>query len=45
MARVALVTGGSRGIGAAISVALKEQGRTVVASYDVLTMVAKEWGE
>jgi acetoacetyl-CoA reductase len=28
-----LVTGGSRGIGAAISVALKEQGRTVVASY------------
>jgi acetoacetyl-CoA reductase len=27
------VTGGSRGIGAAISVALKEQGRTVVASY------------
>jgi acetoacetyl-CoA reductase len=33
MARVALVTGGSRGIGAAISVALKEQGRTVVASY------------
>ena len=33
MARVALVTGGSRGIGAAISVALKEQGRTVVANY------------
>ena len=33
MARVALVTGGSRGIGAAISVALKGQGRTVVASY------------
>ena len=33
MARVALVTGGSRGIGAAISVALQEQGRTVVASY------------
>jgi acetoacetyl-CoA reductase len=33
MARVALVTGGSRGIGAAISIALKEQGRTVVASY------------
>jgi acetoacetyl-CoA reductase len=31
--RVALVTGGSRGIGAAISIALKEQGRTVVASY------------
>ena len=33
MARVALVTGGSRGIGAAISVALKNQGRTVVASF------------
>jgi len=33
MARVALVTGGTRGIGAAISVALKEQGRTVVANY------------
>jgi acetoacetyl-CoA reductase len=33
MSRVALVTGGTRGIGAAISVALKEAGRTVVASY------------
>jgi acetoacetyl-CoA reductase len=33
MARVALVTGGTRGIGAAISTTLKEQGRTVVASY------------
>jgi acetoacetyl-CoA reductase len=33
MARIALVTGGSRGIGAAISVALKEQGRTVIANY------------
>ena len=33
MARVALVTGGTRGIGEAISVALKEAGRTVVASY------------
>ena len=33
MARIALVTGGSRGIGAAISVALKEQGRTVLANY------------
>jgi len=33
MSRVALVTGGSRGIGAAISVALKQQGRTVVANY------------
>ena len=33
MARVALVTGGTRGIGAAISTALKAAGRTVVASY------------
>lgn len=33
MARVAIVTGGTRGIGEAISVALKAQGRTVVANY------------
>ena len=33
MARVALVTGGTRGIGAAISVALKDAGYTVAASY------------
>ena len=33
MARVALVTGGTRGIGAEISRALKAQGRTVVAIY------------
>ena len=33
MARVALVTGGTRGIGGAISRALKEAGRTVIASY------------
>ena len=33
MARVALVTGGTRGIGAAISAALNQQGRIVVASY------------
>ena len=33
MGRIALVTGGSRGIGAAISVALKEAGYTVAANY------------
>ena len=33
MARVALVTGGTRGIGEAISVALKEAGHTVAANY------------
>ena len=33
MARVALVTGGSRGIGAAISVALKAAGYSVAATY------------
>ncbi|MDE2220467.1 MAG: acetoacetyl-CoA reductase [Gammaproteobacteria bacterium] len=33
MARVALVTGGTRGIGAAISTALRAAGRTVVASF------------
>ena len=33
MARVAIVTGGTRGIGEAISIALKELGFTVAASY------------
>lgn len=33
MARVALVTGGSRGIGAAIAIALKNAGYTVAANY------------
>jgi len=33
MARVALVTGGTRGIGEAISVALRDMGMTVVANY------------
>ena len=33
MARTALVTGGSRGIGAAISTALKAQGCNVAATY------------
>jgi acetoacetyl-CoA reductase len=33
MARVALVTGGTRGIGLAVSLALKAQGRKVIANY------------
>ncbi len=33
MARVALVTGGTRGIGEAISIGLKEKGYTVAANY------------
>ena len=33
MTRVALVTGGTRGIGAAISIALKDAGYTVAANY------------
>ncbi|MBV9044872.1 MAG: SDR family NAD(P)-dependent oxidoreductase, partial [Alphaproteobacteria bacterium] len=33
MARVALVTGGTRGIGAAISIALKNAGYKVAANY------------
>jgi len=33
MARVAIVTGGTRGIGEAISVALKDKGLTVAANY------------
>jgi acetoacetyl-CoA reductase len=33
MARVAIVTGGTRGIGEAISVALRDQGVTVAANY------------
>jgi len=33
MARVAIVTGGTRGIGEAVSIALKDAGMTVVANY------------
>ena len=33
MARVAIVTGGTRGIGEAISVALKDMGMKVAANY------------
>lgn len=43
MSRVALVTGGTRGIGAAISMALKEAGYTVVANYAGNDEAAKEF--
>ncbi len=45
MARVALVTGGQRGIGAAISEGLKAAGRTVVASYAGNDAAAKAFTE
>lgn len=45
MTRVALVTGGTRGIGAAISVALKKAGYKVAANYAVRDEVAKEFEE
>ena len=45
MARVALVTGGTRGIGEAISIALKAAGRTVVASYAGNDAAAKAFTE
>jgi acetoacetyl-CoA reductase len=45
MARVALVTGGTRGIGAAISTALKQQGRVVVANYAVNEKAADAFHE
>jgi acetoacetyl-CoA reductase len=43
MARVALVTGGTRGIGAEISRALQAQGRTVVAVYAGNDQAAQEF--
>ena len=45
MARVAVVTGGTRGIGEAISLALKEQGRTVIANYAGNDERAREFQE
>ena len=45
MARVALVTGGTRGIGEAISLALKEEGYTVAANYGGNEERAKEFTE
>ena len=45
MGRVALVTGGSRGIGAAISVALKNEGYSVAANYAGNDEAARAFGE
>ena len=48
MARVAVVTGGTRGIGAAISIALKNAGYKVAANYggneEVAAAFTKETG-
>ncbi|MFC3161860.1 beta-ketoacyl-ACP reductase [Ciceribacter thiooxidans] len=45
MSRVALVTGGTRGIGAAISVALKDAGYQVIANYAGNDEKAKAFAE
>jgi len=45
MARVAIVTGGSRGIGEAISIALRDQGITVAANYAGNEERAREFTE
>jgi acetoacetyl-CoA reductase len=45
MARVAVVTGGTRGIGEAISVALRDQGVTVAANYAGNDQKAAEFTE
>ena len=45
MARVAVVTGGTRGIGEAISIALKDMGMTVAATYAGNDERAREFSE
>jgi len=45
MSRVALVTGGTRGIGEAISLGLKDAGYTVVANYAGNDEAAKEFSD
>jgi len=45
MARIAIVTGGTRGIGEAISLALKDRGHTVVANYAGNEEKAKKFTE
>ncbi|MEB3416490.1 acetoacetyl-CoA reductase [Alteriqipengyuania sp. WL0013] len=45
MARIAIVTGGTRGIGKAICLALKEDGHTVVANYGGNDDAAKRFSD
>ena len=45
MSRIAVVTGGTRGIGEAISLNLKEKGRFVIANYGGNDAAAKEFSE
>src|ERR671921_784355 len=45
MARVAIVTGGTRGIGEAISIALRDQGVTVAANYAGNEQKAQEFSD
>jgi len=45
MGRVAIVTGGTRGIGEAISIALRDAGATVVANYGGNDAAAKAFSE
>jgi acetoacetyl-CoA reductase len=45
MKKIAIVTGGTRGIGLAISLALKEQGFTIIANYYTNHEVAKKISE
>ena len=45
MSKLAIVTGGIRGIGAAISIALKEKGYEVVANYERNHKLAKAFAQ
>lgn len=45
MSRIAVVTGGTRGIGEAISLKLKEKGRFVIANYGGNDAAAKEFSD
>lgn len=45
MGKIAIVTGGTRGIGAAISLELKEKGYTVIANYSSNDTAAEEFSK